>query len=179
REESGRDPSFLESLGIELEVSVDNRADAKRVAQLHQKTNQFNVNAIRLTEADIIRAMESDDHAVFAVRYRDRFGEAGIVGCAVVRRLPAGARFETLLLSCRVIGLGVEQALLAIAGEGASCSIAYRPTEKNAPAREFLGSIVSLPSEAAELQIATVPDVPSWIRTREKRAVEGVLPNAS
>jgi predicted enzyme involved in methoxymalonyl-ACP biosynthesis len=77
------------------------------------------------------------------MRIRDRFGDAGIVGAAVVRVTGATGDIDTFLLSCRVIGRTVETALLAVIADEARAAGAtqltgrFIQTSKNAPARDF------------------------------------------
>jgi FkbH-like protein len=101
--------------GLEMEVVIDHVEDRNlaRVAQLTQKTNQFNLTTRRYTENDIREFAASADRDVLAVRVRDRLGDSGIVGVAIVRHQADRAAIDTLLMSCRVLGRGVEDALLA------------------------------------------------------------------
>ncbi len=73
--------------GLEMEIVVDrvNDGSIARVAQLTQKTNQFNLTTRRYTESDIRQFADSSDHDVLAVRVRDRLGDSGIVGVAILR----------------------------------------------------------------------------------------------
>ena len=83
------------------------------------------------------------------VRVADRFGDYGLVGVVMYETQADRYKVDTLLLSCRVLGRGVEHALLAQLGRAGrregkrSSSCAYRPTDKNLPALEFLESIGS------------------------------------
>ena len=77
------------------------------------------------------------------VRVRDRFGDAGVVGLALARNEGDSCHIDSLLLSCRVIGRGIETALLAYLGEHALRTGARRlvgefiATKKNAPCANF------------------------------------------
>lgn len=101
--------------GLEMEAAIDRVDDegVARVAQLTQKTNQFNLTTRRYTERDIRDFVTSTVHDVFAVRLRDRLGDSGIVGVAIVCHDGGRSVIETFLLSCRVLGRGLEDALLA------------------------------------------------------------------
>ena len=74
-----------------------------RVAQLTQKTNQFNTTTRRYSEQQISTMAESPDWDVYAVRVRDRFGDNGIVGVVIVHDGDDVSDIDTFLLSCRVI----------------------------------------------------------------------------
>ncbi|MEM7261043.1 MAG: HAD-IIIC family phosphatase [Planctomycetota bacterium] len=174
REGAGQPSEYLTSLGIEVEIGIDRAEDVQRVAQLHQKTNQFNTTAERSSEAELARAIESTGSHVLTVRYRDRFGDAGIVGAAWVELEEGGATCRTFLLSCRVIGLGVERTLLRAAhGCSAPLRVPYRVTEKNTPARSFFREWSDGPLETdGSVVIETAPTVPTWIQTTEAKETQ-------
>jgi FkbH-like protein len=137
---------YLRGLDMEVAVDrVDDRAIA-RVAQLTQKTNQFNLTTRRYTEGDIRRFVESPAHDVFAIRVRDRLGDSGIVGVAIVSHDAADSSIDTFLMSCRVLGRGVEEALLAACLDAgrrrSSRSVVgeFIPTAKNARVADFYAS---------------------------------------
>src|SRR5206468_4247346 len=101
--------------GLEMEAVIE-RADDRSIArasQLTQKTNQFNLTTRRYTENDIRRFASSADYDVLTARVRDRLGDSGIVGVAILRHEIDSSTIDTLLMSCRVLGRGVEDALLA------------------------------------------------------------------
>ena len=100
--------------GLEMEAVVDRVDDRSlaRVAQLTQKTNQFNLTTRRYAESDIRRFLASAHHDVLVIRVRDRLGDSGIVGVAIVRHDRDHSLIDTFLMSCRVLARGVEDALL-------------------------------------------------------------------
>ncbi|HXM43434.1 MAG TPA: HAD-IIIC family phosphatase [Bryobacteraceae bacterium] len=159
------------------------RADAftvPRIAQLTQKTNQFNLTARRYTEAELAALAMSSDALVLWLELADRFGLNGIVGVLILRKEAATTwRIDTFLLSCRVIGRTLEQAFLAHAyallrGLGARRLVAeYRPTARNAVAASLYANLgfssVPQPVPAADatcweidLTRQTAP-APEWI----------------
>jgi FkbH-like protein len=127
-------------------ISPVTEATIGRVAQLTQKTNQFNVTTHRYTQQELALLMVDPAWRVYALQASDRFGDNGIVGVAILHYRDSLAEIDTLLLSCRVIGRTVETALLATLAEAAACAGAkrlvgwFRPTTKNAPAQEFYPS---------------------------------------
>ena len=102
--------TFLAELGIECTLHVDSPDHIARAAQMTQKTNQFNLTTRRYQIPDIRRFVESNDHSVILLDYKDRFGSEGAVGLAIVDLLDG--RLDTFLMSCRVIGRRVEDRLL-------------------------------------------------------------------
>jgi FkbH-like protein len=75
-----------------------------------QKSNQFNLTTRRYGVPEIQRFLDSPDHAVVLLEYKDRFGSEGAVGLAILDY--AEPRIDTLLMSCRVIGRKVEDQIL-------------------------------------------------------------------
>jgi FkbH-like protein len=143
-----RDPealrAYLRSLELRLTVRRMGDADLPRVAQLTQKTNQFNLTTIRRTEAEVEALARDPAHRIYTASVADRFGDYGLTGVLIVRQRDAAAwEIDTLLLSCRVLGRGIETGILATVledlGRGAQRLYAtFRPTAKNEPARSFL-----------------------------------------
>jgi FkbH-like protein len=111
-----------------------------------QKTNQFNLTTRRYQLADIKALLDSPETFVYVLRYADRFGDAGLVALAIVRTHLKDWLIDSLLLSCRVIGRTVEQALLVCLARKARQSGAQRligeyiPTAKNALVQDFYPS---------------------------------------
>ncbi|HLG98174.1 MAG TPA: HAD-IIIC family phosphatase [Bryobacteraceae bacterium] len=134
---------FYRSLDQEVEIAPADSSTFGRVAQLTQKTNQFNLTTRRYSQQQIEALSADPDYCVHTVRVKDRFGDNGLVGVAIVRRSGRTSEIDTLLLSCRVIGRTVEKAVLshlaAAAREEGSDRLSgwFLPTKKNAPAREF------------------------------------------
>jgi len=140
---SGDLESYLKSLDMRLTIQLVDDFALPRVAQLTQKTNQFNLTTRRYSEEDIRRFADGGSADVIWLRYGDRFGDAGIVGVCVLRYDGEVATFDSLLLSCRVLGRRVEDAFLArcllrARLRGAKTAVgAYRPTPKNAQVKDF------------------------------------------
>jgi FkbH-like protein len=104
---------FLASLGLRLHAFDVGAADLGRATQLINKTNQFNLTTIRRSEAEVAELVSDPDSLVLGFAVDDRFGEYGLIGVAIGRRSPAGWLLDTFLMSCRVLGRGVETGMLA------------------------------------------------------------------
>jgi FkbH-like protein len=134
---------FFCYLELEAEIAPLESATLARVAQLTQKTNQFNLTTRRRTEQQIAELAARVGSQVLTIRLRDRFGDHGLVGIAVTRDESETCEIDTFLLSCRVIGRTVETAFLSHVASGAASrgcrQLAgwFLPTKKNAPARDF------------------------------------------
>lgn len=136
----GNVEDFLESLELEVAIDAAVPYSVPRIAQLTQKTNQMNLTTRRYTEADINAMIGDPDKFVFSVSSTDRFGDNGIVGVVILEADRNECRVDTFLLSCRVIGRRIENAMMAFVADfakdnGARTLIGeFVPTAKNAPA---------------------------------------------
>lgn len=134
---------FYYSLSMKMEVTLVTPFTLSRVAQLTQKTNQFNLTTRRYTEQMIEELAKDQKCHVYTVRMIDRFGDNGIVGVMIIREQDENWEIDTFLMSCRVIGRTVETAMLATLTELAKAGGArniigwFFPTKKNAPSRDF------------------------------------------
>ena len=134
---------FFGFLEQEAELEPVSELTLARVAQLTQKTNQFNLTTRRYTEPQIADMAKQPEWHVYSIRVRDRFGDHGLVGVAITHDEGEQCEVDTFLLSCRVIGRTIETALLAHLAESAAQRGCKRlvgwflPTKKNAPARDF------------------------------------------
>ena len=140
---AGNRDEFLASLGIVCTFLSALDAPLARSVQLLAKTNQFNLTTRRRSAAEVEEFAASPGGQAIAIRVRDRFGDAGVVGLALARTTGDSCIIDSLLLSCRVIGRGIETALLAhLAGNairaGAKHLIGeFIATKKNAPCADF------------------------------------------
>ena len=127
---------FLRSLEMELTIAPATEVTIPRIAQMTQKTNQFNLTTKRYTEDDI-RAMLADGAKIWTLAVRDKFGDNGITGLMIVTRQ---GEVDTLLLSCRVLGKGIEEAFVKTVLGQLEVDVVrakYIPTEKNGQVADF------------------------------------------
>jgi FkbH-like protein len=134
---------FYRSLDQVAEIALVTPATLARVAQLTQKTNQFNLTTRRYTEQQIQEMAACPNWRVWSLRVTDRYADNGLVGVAISDLADGVCRIDTFLMSCRVIGRTVETALLAKLAEDARARGAkhlqgwFLPTKKNTPAQDF------------------------------------------
>ena len=109
-----------------------------RIAQLTQRSNQFNLRTIRYTEDDIQRIAEDDEHVTLYYTLKDRFGDHGLVSVVIMKRVDSETLFvDTWLMSCRVLKRGMEEFVVnkivkTAADKGITTLTAeYIPTPKN------------------------------------------------
>ncbi|MGH9691505.1 MAG: HAD-IIIC family phosphatase [Candidatus Acidiferrales bacterium] len=137
---------FYRSLEQEILIAPVLPETVARVAQLTQKTNQYNVTTRRYTEPQIEEFAGRPGWEVFSVRVKDRFGDNGIVGVLISRTENDLCDIDTFLLSCRVIGRRIETAMLRFAAERSKAQGArflqgwFVPTKKNGPVRDLYSS---------------------------------------
>lgn len=149
----GSREDYLRSLGLTVDVHVDERARIARIAELTQKSNQFNLTTKRYGEGEIAAAMDDPDAAVLSLHVRDRFGEQGLTGVLVLRFAAPVVEVEAFLMSCRVLGRGIEQAcwtvVTRLAAEHGCTDVRARfaPTAKNAQVADFYDRL-GLPRDA-------------------------------
>lgn len=138
--------SFYRSLDMTLQLARNDPGQLARIAQLTQRTNQFNMTTIRRTESDVAVLMERGDADVVTMRLTDRFGDNGIVGLAIVERRGDEHVFDSFMMSCRVLGRTVEQTFMGWLGRAAQAAGAkrlvgrYIRTKKNEPFGRFFES---------------------------------------
>lgn len=113
QQDGGDLAAYLASLQMRMQVAVDDARHVKRLAQLTQKTNQFNLTTRRYDEHKISQFIASPEWIVAHFSLQDTFGDSGIVGLALLRRQHADTlELDTFLMSCRVIGRQAEGAFL-------------------------------------------------------------------
>ena len=105
---------YLATLGTAVQVGVLTPTQLSRVAQLTQKTNQFNLTTRRYTETEMQNCMLSPQWHIYWCHCRDRFADEGIIGVAMAVEEEDHWRLDSFLMSCRVLGRGVEKAFLQV-----------------------------------------------------------------
>jgi FkbH-like protein len=170
---------YLASLNVYVHIGQIDETTLSRVSQLFQRTNQFNITTRRHDTAVLQARLGSPSWRTYTLRAGDRFGDHGLVAVALVQASAEAWRIESLLMSCRVIGYGIETALLSSITKDAAAAKAARlegefiATKKNAPARDVWArhgfSAEATDADGLELWIydlaatGTIP-FPSWIR---------------
>jgi FkbH-like protein len=129
---------FLEDLNMEGEVVPFDAYTKPRVLQLVQRSNQFNLTTIRYSEAELTTLAQDPAVDLLCLRLRDRFGDYGIIAVCISRQTSDVLSIESWIMSCRVLGRGVEEltvALLADAARRRGCRRLvghFIPSAKNA-----------------------------------------------
>lgn len=124
-----------------LEVSIDihrmTPGEMDRVVQLCNKTNQFNLTTKRYTKADIQNIIDNQNNSIYTVHSKDKYGDNGLVSVIILIDDNENIRIDTFLMSCRVMGRKIEEAIineLALANSSKQYLTGeYIPTAKNKP----------------------------------------------
>ena len=138
---------FVKTLGIKTQIHDATLKDFDRIVQLSQRTNQFNISPNAMTSIAFHNSIVSGAPHCVTIHVTDKFGDYGLVGVVAYQKNHAALEIHAFFLSCRILGLGVEQDILkhltAIAEKQqlSKIIIPFSITSKNTPAIEFLKKI--------------------------------------
>ena len=137
RDAAGSLAEYQAGLGMRAEFGAIDRVNLARVVQLINKTNQFNLTTRRRNQAELEAFLAGPGAQGFWVRLADRFADHGLIAVALARAQGGRLEIDTLLMSCRVLGRGVETLVLAelgrLAAEAGCAEVTgiFRPTQRN------------------------------------------------
>lgn len=137
---------YLASLEIVIDIIPANHVNISRLAQMTQKTNQFNLRTQRYTEEDIKEKMGNGAH-VYCANVKDKFGDNGITIQCIIDERENELFLDTYLLSCRILGREIEKiTLLSIIKRLVNITkkplkAEFIPSKKNGIAKEFLEKV--------------------------------------
>jgi FkbH-like protein len=170
---------FLKSLNMVSTVSGFTKFNTPRVAQLSQRSNQFNLRTVRYTEEDIAQLAEDANTIDLSFTLEDKFGDNGLIAVIIMKRQDEETLFvDTWFMSCRVLKRGMENFTLntmvakakaagykRIVGE-------YLPTPKNKMVENHYTSLGFTPVEGAAtaqfvLDVNSYKDRECYIETKE------------
>ena len=135
---------WFRKLEIRISAEALTQANLTRAAQLFNKTNQMNLATRRLTAEQLWEWARQPGRALWTLRVADRFGDSGLVGIVSLDGQAGRGEIVDFILSCRVFGRRVEEAMLHVAArqarsDGLNALVArYEPTPKNKPTLAFL-----------------------------------------
>ncbi len=100
---------YLKSLEMIGEITHFKPEDLSRIAQLTQRSNQFNLRTKRYTDDDITHYMNSKNHITYSIKLKDKFGDYGLISVIILEKKDNNTFFiDTWIMSCRVLKRGVE-----------------------------------------------------------------------
>ena len=167
---------WLRSLDIRVTVELLGEANLDRAAQLLNKTNQMNLTTRRLSKTELAQWSAAASHSLLTFRVADRFGDSGLTGIVGLEFDGREAALVDFLLSCRVMGRGVEEAMLHAAvshcrARGASTlRAAFKPTPRNAPCLDFFGrsGLQATNDHVFSWETSRPYDCPPWIAVADR-----------
>ena len=140
----GNQSDFLKSLNMQAKIEEFNTFNLPRIAQLIQRSNQFNLRTIRYTEDELLKLSNSKKHMCFTVSLKDKYGNYGLVSILVLEIKKASLFIDTWVMSCRVLKRDVENLILNYIMETTakiavanSITAEYIPTKKNALVKDL------------------------------------------
>lgn len=170
---------FLETLEMQAELGHVDQDTLPRVAQLLERTNQFNLTARRHSAADLGRMIDEGAVALW-LRLSDRFGDQGLVGAAIAVQDEEEWRIDTFLLSCRVIGRQADATLLTAlldeigARGGGHVFGEYIPTRKNKLVADYFSrnAFNDAGNGRWRIEIGKHVPAPRFIKTKWRKKTE-------
>jgi FkbH-like protein len=131
-------PTMMKGLELRARVGPARKDELDRIAELVQRTNQFNTTTIRYTKQQLLELSRSPAHRIYSAALSDRFGDVGLVAVAIVRREAGRRVIESFVMSCRAMGFGLEQLVLrrvldAEGRPGTAFVGRYVATDRNTP----------------------------------------------
>jgi FkbH-like protein len=138
---------YLASLQMVCTIDHVDDVARPRVAQLINKSNQFNLTTRRYSEGEVAAAAEDPSRHVVQVRLTDRFGDNGIISVLIADAKGEIWEIDTWLMSCRVLGRRVEEACLAhlaiAARRAGACELIgeFIPSAKNGMVEDHYRSL--------------------------------------
>jgi FkbH-like protein len=146
-ERIGNHDDYLRSLDMTLSIAPFDAAGRKRIAQLIAKSNQFNVTTRRYSETEVAALQSSPDALTLQARLQDMFGDNGMISVVICLQRERRWEIDTWIMSCRVLGRRVEEAILQYLVQRASAAGIteligrYIPTAKNGLVRDHFSKL--------------------------------------
>jgi FkbH-like protein len=168
--------AMMASLDLRVQFGRATSRDLGRIAELVQRTNQFNTTTIRYSRAELEQLLKDPERAVYVAEMSDKFGSLGVVAVVVVRIAAGDAILDLFVMSCRAMSFGLEEVVLAsvLSAHGDSDRVLgpYVPTDRNGPASMLYANagFTALNSTDWVLEAsAPRPSVPPWFQLSHRR----------
>lgn len=154
KKEIGSLEEWLAMLQLNVALEPLSERNLERAAQLFNKTNQMNMSTRRMSPAELFSWAQTEGHSVLTFRVRDKFGDYGLCGISSLICKGATGQIADFVLSCRVMGRGVENAMLSAVlhhAKDLGCESVYAeyiPSANNQPCREWLQNVPGAVADA-------------------------------
>jgi len=171
--ETSDHPELMRRLSLKAAIGPARSADLDRLAELVQRTNQFNTTTVRYSHGELEAMLKSSGYDVVVGELADKFGRLGIVCVAIVKKGEEESIIEDFVMSCRAMGFGMEQVMLnALIERSERKRIVgkFVPTAKNEPSSTFYKSSGFSEEFAGHwvLPAGASVDVPEWIAVENR-----------
>jgi FkbH-like protein len=159
---------MMRSLDLLANVRTADDGDRDRLLELIQRTSQFNTTTRRRSPAEIDQLLADPATSVRVASLKDRFGDLGVVAVAVLRQHPDAIEVDSFIMSCRAMGFGLEQYLLAdvlTATAGQTIDAPFIPTDRNGPATSLYPSCRFTETRPGQWRLGPDdprPQAPGW-----------------
>ena len=107
-------PSMMKMLNLKVRFGLAKKKNLDRITELVTRTNQFNTTTIRYSRSDLQNLMKSKSHKIYIFELSDKFGDSGIIGSIIIKKKEDKLIFESIIMSCRAMGFGLEQLMLKL-----------------------------------------------------------------
>jgi FkbH-like protein len=138
---------YLKSLNMKVKIQPFQDIDIERIAQLTQRSNQFNLRTIRYTTNEIIEIQKDATYLTASVEMEDKFGPYGLISAVIIKINGKQAYIDTWIMSCRVLKRGVDATLMNyVVAQLMNLNVKhlqgeYIPTVKNELVRNLLANL--------------------------------------
>jgi FkbH-like protein len=136
--------AMLAPLKLKLDIRRSTDGDLKRIYELINRTNQWNLQGSRCSLQDVKERHASDDYRIYSARVKDKFGDMGLISVCVAEFKADALEVQIFVLSCRVFGFGIETMLLRELEKDSKERFGevkvrgyFVPTANNAPSKDF------------------------------------------
>ncbi len=162
-------PAMMAGLKLKVRFSEARAADLERVAELVQRTNQFNTTTIRYTKQQLKEMLDNPARRIYVAELADKFGSLGLVAVVIVERRETTAIIDSFVMSCRAMGFQLEQAMMRLVMDAEKDAARFEgrfiPTDRNTPAESLYrdSHFWSLEEGRYELlRTGELPTLPEW-----------------
>lgn len=135
---------FVRGLNGKITFNLTKDGSNNRLLELINKTNQFNLNGVRVSDAEWLRHLADPASFIAGISYEDKFGPLGVIGVVAGKKAGETLDIATWVMSCRAFSRRIEFHTLGCLFEATgsrNIAFAFRPTERNQPLQEFFQAI--------------------------------------
>jgi FkbH-like protein len=158
-------PGMMRSLNLRVNFGKANYKDLDRLAELINRTNQFNTTTIRYSKAELGKFLKDNAFEIYAADLEDKFGKLGLVAAAIVKRRGKEHVIESFVMSCRAMGFGLENLMLRkiVENEGTKENRLigrFIPSDRNTPAAAFFKNNGFEPATETDWHLPSIEKMP-------------------